>query len=366
MSSQPLSRRSFIQIGTGLASGLAAAPLSALAAFDAHRIPQADAANSALIGVMLPETSQLPDAAIHLLQGIQHALGQRHTILTERSGITRDSVVLAAQHLLEAGSKVLLGLVSPTQAEALHPTLHAHDATLLALTPGETVVQRAHPRVFYASLGYWQSAYAAGQWATQQHGGRAMLLASFYESGFDTVYAFEQGVSAAGGQLIDRHITHVHPTADQLAAALSAVRANRPDFVYAAYQGEPAKAFLKAYRGAGLITPLVAAPFMPDAQSQTTISTAYGNHLPFIALGQTAGQWLSRALDAAHGDILAIRHHLPAVTVSGYHFDISTHTLLANQLVVTQNGTQVAQLPTPSVALANAGQSGWTFGYLTI
>lgn len=366
MSSHPLSRRSFIQMGAGLAASLAAAPLGALAALDTHHLSQsATEANSTLIGVMLPETRQLPDAAAHLLHGIQQALGTQHTLLTERSGITSDSVVLAAQYLLEAGSKLLIGLVSPTQTEALHPILHAHDAVLLALTPGETVVQRAHPRVFYASLGYWQSAYAAGQWAARQHGGRAMLLASFYESGFDTVYAFEQGVSAAGGQLIDRHITHVHPTADRLAAALSAVRANRPDVVYAAYQGAQAAAFLKAYRGAGLTAPLVAAPFMPDAQSHTVISAAHGQQ-PFMALGQTAGQWLSRALDAARGDILAVRHHLPAAAVAGHHFDASTHTLLANQLVVRHNGAQLAYLPTPAVTLSGAGQSGWTFGYLTV
>src|SRR5690606_34383162 len=111
-------------------------------------------------------------------------------------------------------------------------------------------------------------------------------LSSFYESGFDTLLAFEQGVEASGGSIVDRFVTHFDPSAPRIADAIEAVRVLRPDFVYAAYNGQQASEFLRAYHAAGLGIPLVGSSFIAD------------ENLTLPAALRTVGAW-SAALDTA-------------------------------------------------------------------
>lgn len=330
MSKQTVSRRSFFQYGAAALAGVASAPMNPLAAVINEMMMQQR------VGLMLPETVLYAGLPGDLRQSFERAWFRR-------IGLTRDSAREAARDLLRSGARVLVGWVSNAQAEALQPELAERDAHLLALSAGERA-GAALPNVTYATQGYWQSAALAGQWVVGRYGGRAVQVASFYESGFQTMAAFDAGVRAAGGEVVGSQVTHVTPSQPNLNEAISLIRTARPDVVYAAYSGAHAEAFLAAYRGAGLShIPLVGAAFTVgavDAHIQT-VSAA--------GLGAQASAWLADGLGT------------PKLT--GWAYDSATRTLSA-VAQVRVGGQTVAQLDGAPVAVAS--NSGWTMPYGTL
>src|SRR5207244_3918342 len=105
-----------------------------------------------------------------------------------------------------------------------------------------------------------------GAWSAQNLGRRALLAASFYESGYDSLYAAEMGIEAAGGQVAERQVNHGPTGPRPVAELIAAIKCVRPDFVFAAYSGQEAVAFVRAYAEAGLkdTIPLVGSAFLAD------------------------------------------------------------------------------------------------------
>ena len=98
----------------------------------------------------------------------------------------------------------------------LRHTLNETRTPLIANTVGERIVTQAEssPYVFYNSLNYWQANKATGEWAAKNVGRKAFIAGSFYESGYDTVYAFRHGFEGTGGEVVGSYITHMKPDSD--------------------------------------------------------------------------------------------------------------------------------------------------------
>lgn len=393
MSQNPLSRRKFIQMGFATMGTAAVAPVAG--AVESLTRP----GRSVTVGVLLPRAQLHPLLSANILDGLR--LGFSTTshaarFQTRQIGTGETSAVSAARGLLDAGIRVVVGMVSTSQLEAIQPLFAEYGATFVHATAGENITASPLSNVVVNSLQYWQSAYAAGQWAVGQFGRRAMLLSSFYESGFDTLYAAGQGIESAGGSVLDTHVTHMHPSFDRLADALDAVRSTNPDFVYTAYQGQQAVAFLHAYRSAGLETPLVASAFMLDsadvsvpARSVTPWAAdlkspensafldAFGQSTgrtadSFAVLGFETGHWIGAALDTAAGNSALLRAAMAATRVVGPRgaltFDAASQSL-TSALVVRSIDQQVKSfqaVDAPVFAHRPDIKTGWITPYLSV
>jgi branched-chain amino acid transport system substrate-binding protein len=141
-------------------------------------------------------------------------------------------------------------------------------ASLVVVDGGANVMRReeASPNILYSTGGYWQANHALGEWAAAHLGRRAFVAASFYESGFDALYAAEVGIEAGGGEVVGRHVNQGPRGPKPVEDAIAAIQAARPDFVFAAYSGPEAVAFVQAYAAAGLKDdiPLVGTGFLVD------------------------------------------------------------------------------------------------------
>lgn len=389
MNNQALSRRKFMQLGFAMMGGAAAGPLSGLAA------PFGITAGGVLrVGMMLPQAQLQPLMTANLLDGFKLAFDgvRRIELAAETIGVTQSDAVNAAAKLLGSGVKIVVGVVSALHVAALQPLFAEHDATLVVMTAGENDYSGALPNVVFNSLHYWQSSHAAGKWAAETYGGRGMILSSFYESGFDTLLAFEQGVEASGGSIADRFVTHFDPSASRMADAIEAVRALQPDFVYAAYNGAQAAEFLRAYHAAGLGIPLVGSAFIADevAVLPTPLRTvgAWSSALDsadnsafmsafkaasgrsadaFATLGYETGLWIDSA--AENAGIMGMCAALEAASLSGprgaLHFDAATRTLTSS-LYLRGQRQAVETLGIPSAVLRQEQKSGWISSYLSI
>jgi branched-chain amino acid transport system substrate-binding protein len=258
-------RRSFIKTLGMVTSAAALYPLQAHAGliFNGGSAPR--------IGVLVPRSSISPLMGENLVAGMKlhfAVCGWEKTQLIVEEADT--GTVIAKGRKLLYGEKVdiLAGILNPLSIPHLYPVLEESGAIFINIEGGANsfLPRQENPSVYHNSFGYWQGNWAIGAWAAAHQGKRACAAASFYETGYDSFYAFPQGFAAAGGEVVRSDVTHLPPDRSDLSQLMKAIRAARPDFVHAAYSGRDAVDFVKAYAAAGLSgrIPLVASGFMVD------------------------------------------------------------------------------------------------------
>ena len=92
------------------------------------------------------------------------------------------------------------------------------------------------------------------------------MASSFYDSGYDSLYAFQLGFESAGGAVQSTKVTHIPAGAGDLHALMASIQRARPDLVFGAYSGPQASDFVRAYASAGLSAriPLLGSGFLVD------------------------------------------------------------------------------------------------------
>jgi len=398
----PLSRRDFIK-AVGLATGaLALNPLDLFAdnsplssATVLPRVPR-----PLTLGTLLPRSTLYPGLGKNWSAGMEFYFRQ--------SG--------GAPVALRADDSADL-LVGIGGANVVAPSQRAW---LIANDAGANVLRRdeASPNIFHNSLGYWQANAAMGNWTAQRLGRKAFVASSFYESGYDSLYAFQLGFENAGGQVAQTFVAHVPPTANDLPELIAAIRRAQPDFVYAFFSGARAVDFMRAYADAGLIDqiPLAGSAFLVDEMLLPQLgNAALGIHsglswsptLPtvenqtffaafqkmtgrapdaFAVLGYDTARWIAEALNQVGGDLTQsaqLRQAFRAVKFASprgaFAIDAATQTSatplylrqvqardgkLVNQVLgklepVSENDARIAEWRI-------AVRTGWTHAYLGV
>lgn len=213
------SRRDLLKLGAAgaLALGLAGTPLAL------KNIPA-----PSRVGVILPETRLYPQLGANLLAGLRAGLTERSSPIRLLTS-TALTPTAAMAELLAAGADIVVAATSPTQARPLHEQAQSAGRELIVVGAGEALPE---PGLHYVGLGYWQASWAAGKQAVHQFGPHIATIASAYESGFDSFYAFQLGVEAAGGRLDTPLLVGTGLLSVQEAMHVAA--AQRPDALYIA------------------------------------------------------------------------------------------------------------------------------------
>jgi branched-chain amino acid transport system substrate-binding protein len=159
------------------------------------------------------------------------------------------------QTLIERDKVDLVVAAFDSQAAAgLRPMIEQSRVPLIAADSGANLIRSSDrsPYLTYNTINAWQSSWALGDWAARSVGRNAVVVASCYESGYDTLYTFELGFTAAGGTIHKTHITHVPGRADDWPTLLRTISNAKPDVVYAMYSGAEAADFATAYTQSSL------------------------------------------------------------------------------------------------------------------
>jgi branched-chain amino acid transport system substrate-binding protein len=368
--------------------------------------------------VVLPQSRIAPQFGTSLLNGLRLAFDgsdgvQLHPVwygAHPNDGTKRVEELLATARL-----DLVVGALSRHEAAALGPLLAEHDVPLLVSDIGANMVRarQLHPYIFRNSLNHWQSTWALGQWAATNLGRRALIASAFYDSGYDTIYAFWSGFEHAGGQQPELVVSH-RPDGGSMDDVVTAVRQARPDAVFAAYSGPRAVEFVQAYAAAGLHNqaPLLGGGFLVDdallaehgAAAMGVFSAhSYAPGLPvtehhdfagryqtfagadadeFAALGYDSGRLALAALQGAGANqhAGALRDALMAAAIDGPrgHVQFDLATLEARPPVylreVQKDGSGVRHVVIDDLSAlaaqhvdAPAGpRSGWRNAYLVV
>lgn len=277
-----LTRREFLKFSSaaGLFAGLPALAGSAYA--------QSPVETPMRVGLLLPSSTIHPLLWDNLSDGLALYFAARNMaveLLPRHISAGQRDAEKASRLLFEAGAQVIVGVLGETAIAHVAPLYAEEDVPLVVATAGENIIRDEYTHVSYSSLGYWQAAYRAGEWAAQTHGNRAAMIASLYESGYDALYAFRLGFESAGGQIIDTFITHSPANDLTPYAALKSAAEADVDVIYAAYSGSDAQDFAGAYAAIGGLPTLVTSPLMGTSSlnnvaGATSVSAWVGGYQP--------------------------------------------------------------------------------------
>jgi branched-chain amino acid transport system substrate-binding protein len=265
-----MDRRRFLKLA-GLGAGVAAAGPAAVGV----QRWLSGSRQTLRIGLMLPSGSRYPHMPERFMQGLRLGFDQaraagsgiRPTFVTadvvQGYGRARD----ALRSLLDGEQRadvVVAGITAPV-ASRLAAEMAERRVPLLVANVGAHAVRPADrsPYVLHNSLNYWQASFGMGTWAASNLGHRALVATSAPDAGYDTIYAFRQGMRSAGGRVVGTVVTPEDPDA-AMSALKKAIRSRRPDFVYGLYSASDAVSFVRAYDRTGPGLPLAGTGFMVD------------------------------------------------------------------------------------------------------
>lgn len=335
-----LRRRDFLR-SVGLAVGsLGLSPLPLFAAVSSR--PKNIPGSLPAIGLLLPSVLQAQVAG-NISAGLQLysdrvGSGKRRDgarITLEKFSSGHDAAVRARSLIEHHHVDLLISVMNPNTALHLQEVLATHRTPLIVADAGANSVRHEErsPYIFYNTLGYWRASWAMGAWTVRNLGKRVFVASSFYESGYDALYAFQCGMEKAGGEVVRTYVSHIPPDRENLGRLIDAIRERRPDVVFAQYSGREAREFIRAFADSGLQIPLVCSSFMLDETLLSELgTTAAGikscqpwaagvrnqeNEMfmsafrertgrradAFAVLGYETGQLIHEAMRGANGDI---------------------------------------------------------------
>lgn len=267
-----------VSYGTMLVAGEAAA--------GELRSPVQERAQALPLGVIVPRSHLRPELGPAFRAGLELALAGQLAQGRALSPVVEEVEVGGGGHA--AALARLLGQHQPRIVLAMLDARLAGEAarqcgggTLLidcsagAIVPAAPAPGLRLPRL---TLGHWQSAYALGCWAARQ-GRRAAIVSTFYDAGYDGLYAFRLGFEEGGGSLAPTVVIDVPNRHLGCAAAIAQAAASAPDVVYAAVHGHQSGPFMSAWAQSPLSGDalLVGNPFLAEyAQGHAQRTVADG------------------------------------------------------------------------------------------
>jgi ABC-type branched-subunit amino acid transport system substrate-binding protein len=226
------------------------------------------------VGVLPPGSNFVPFLAGDLLTALEFGLAEARLeaeVVVEFAGYNGDlKVVLPkVQHLLFA--ERVACVVAPLNlslVERLAGQFESQGVPLIALSLSEDPLFESaqNPYVFVNSFHLWQAAWMCGYLGAQRFGPRAASLVALHEGGYSLNFAFQLGLEAGNGNLLQTAVTHTNSNSEDPSPSIAEIAGRDPDFIWAAYSGKEAASFLAAYEASGCKSsiPLLGLPPLVD------------------------------------------------------------------------------------------------------
>lgn len=262
-------RRNFLKV---FGAGLTASVLSPLAS-QGEKLQIGK--RKARIGLLLPNSNEHPAYPKSFLKGLKMGLNRHNSVKKGKIEVISESVNFGAplitkekttKLLNENDIDVLVGLLNSEVCTHISSMVQNSKTPLVVANAGEnhpvSEIQK-NPYIFLNHLGLYQANYRLGQLLVKNKGKKGMVVTSFYDSGYDALFSFRQGVASVGGEVLE---TFVEQANDEgfIQKATDAINAQNPDFVFVLMNGKPAFDFLNYCGMSGVKAPLAVSNFILD------------------------------------------------------------------------------------------------------
>lgn len=211
------------------------------------------------VGVLPPSSNFIPFLAKDMLAAIELGLKEARLdvdLCIEPAGYNADSKIFTAaiqRLLLSENVHCVIAPLNVALIEKNAGYFESQGVPLIALNLTEDPLFETarNSFVFVNSLYLWQSAWMSGYLAGQRFGKRAASIVALHEGGYNLMFAFQLGLEAAGGELVQASVTHLNSTGEDPTEKIREITSQNPDFIWAAYSGKEAVSFLKAFDNSG-------------------------------------------------------------------------------------------------------------------
>lgn len=264
--SATLTRRRALAVAAALAGSGAVS-----SAAGAGRFPNAGAIR---IGrIVAPKSPRGAAATSAILDGLSSGLARRG-LAVDLPDIQR------YRNTPAAGLRVAKGHQTGVTIVVGRPTSSVSNA-MLAIDTGANLPE-AGQTMPVATLDVWGAAWTTGRWAAAELGRSAVIATSFYDSGYDSLYALHHGFESAGGAATV-HLTHRPAGEVDFGDLTRLIEGSRPDVIFAAYSGREGDEALRFLKAAGYGIPIVGAPLLTDESSLGDSAAGVYTVLPWAA-----------------------------------------------------------------------------------
>jgi branched-chain amino acid transport system substrate-binding protein len=280
-------RRNFLKIaGVGL-TGALVKPVSAQSA--------KLSASNIKIGVLLPQSVEHPLYPGSFYNGLRCGLDQRKALKLGKIEVITEAVNFGTPQITkekiqklvtENNVHAIVGILNSEVAAYIGELVNNAQIPTLIANAGESYITtelKSNPFLFFNSLNLFQAAFHAGKYAVEKFGKRISVVTSFYDSGYDSLYTFRQGVESSGGEIIET-LLEKQGEVNFENTSVNQLKSSRPDAVYVFLNGNKADNFIRNYYFSAINIPILSTAFVVEKHRAVNLGEAVNNVV-------TIGSW---------------------------------------------------------------------------
>ncbi|WP_394366540.1 ABC transporter substrate-binding protein [Draconibacterium halophilum] len=240
------------------------------------------------MGILLPQSVEHPQYPGSFLNGFRLGVDENNALRKKKIELITESVNFGTPEIVKEKVQKLLaendvdlitGILNPEVVSHAGKVFKNAEVPTIIASSGESYLVnelKENPFVFFNSLNLFQAAYESGKYAVNKFGKRIAVLTSFYDSGYDSLFTFRQGVEAAGGEIVETFNRGQNDT-NFTENTLKRLEELKPDGLYVFMHGTNADDLIRTIRFKGIYTPLITTAFSADENRLVHLADAADN-----------------------------------------------------------------------------------------
>lgn len=378
-------RRNFLKIaGTGLTASL-------LQPFQSNATILNTKGEKVKIGVLLPQSAEHPHYPGSFLNGLRSGIDQHSSIKKNKIELIIEPVNSGTPYTVKEKTQKLIsennvdlvvGVLNSEVASHVGSIFKNAKLPVIIANSGESYLVNENKQndfMFFNSLNLFQAAYHSGKYAVEKFGKNVAIITSLYDSGYDALFTFRQGVEHSGGAITETYL------ADQndsyfISDALDKLKQSPPDCIYLFMHGNESDEMIRNLHFSKLNIPVITSAFSTEEHRLVNLGQAADNIISigswnknldnkenkifvdqylknyrknpdlFSVLGYETGQLIYNSLSRCAGDFSGekISRSLKTCTIESPRGKIRINEnsgMVNNQIVVNQTTNTIFGIP---------------------
>ncbi|MGJ1422230.1 ABC transporter substrate-binding protein [Sphingobacterium spiritivorum] len=279
-----------------------------------------------------------------VLKDINHPVSEISTELVAQSSASRYTEAIVKLFEFDEVD-LIIGLFSTHEISTIAKLAEKYKKPIIACHLGEhlPLYTEKYAYLYVYSLSIWQHVWALGHWAVSTLGQKGLFVTDLYDGGYAFGTFLDLGMNQESeDSRLSFHLTpNTQDNSLDLTAFYNVLERDRPDFVYASFNGAQAGRFLEAYANSPYCDiPLVGLPFLLDngtpapenikAYTSLILSAETVDHI-YENWGRRLAEWL-RKLSGQQVELNQSIQSLATAFLSTWQLnDLSTDIVILKQ-----------------------------------
>lgn len=240
------------------------------------------------IGVLLPQSNENPYYPGSFLNGLRSGIDRHNAIKKNKIELISESVNFGTPVIVKEKTQKLItennvdlvtGILNSEVAAHVGNIFTNAKLPVIIANSGESFPVheiKNNKFLFFNGLNLFQASYHTGRYAVNNYGKNIAIVTSFYDSGYDSLFTFRQGVESAGGTNVD---TIVASQDDQefSTKVVEKLKKLNPDAVYVFMNGNASDGVIRTLHYSDFNIPVLTSAFSVEEHRLVNLGEAAKN-----------------------------------------------------------------------------------------